>query len=277
MIVSAIQFETGGKEVVLDKGLSLIQKALRDKPDLIVLQELFNTIYFPQHEKKEYFGLAEKIPGITTQKVEELIRGRNTAVIAPIFEKDIYRYFCSAAVVDSDKGLVGTYRKIHIPTVEKVHEPFYFQGGDLGHTVFEVRGARIGIMLCYDRHFPESARLYGLREIDLLCVCSATPKSAAWPWFFEMQAHAFSNCYALACANRAGTEDGIDFLGSSFISSHKGEILARCGEDGDRIIMADIDLSEIRESKKKLAFYRDRRPDQYDGIATMGSYGEKSK
>jgi beta-ureidopropionase len=269
MIVSVIQFETGGKEVVLDKGLSLIEKALGDKPDLIVLQELFNTIYFPQYEKKEYFGLAEKIPGITTQKVEEIIRGRDAAVITPLFERVGNRYFCSAVVVDSDKGLVGTYRKIHIPTVETIHEPFYFQGGDLGHTVFDVGGVRVGIMLCYDRHFPESARIYGLHGVDLLCVCSATPKKAAWPWFFEMQAHAFSNCYALACANRAGTEDGIGFLGSSFISSHKGEILARCAEDGDRIITADIDISEIRESRKRLAFYRDRRPDQYDPLVTM--------
>ena len=266
MIVSVIQFETGGKEVVLEKGLSLIEQAIGEKPDLIVLQELFNTIYFPQYERKEYFGLAEEIPGLTTGRVEQIIRGKNTAVIVPIFEKAKDRYFCSSAVVDSDSGLVGRYRKLHIPTVPKLHEPYYFEKGDLGHVVFEVMGARIGIMLCYDRHFPESARLYGLHNADIICVCSATPKTAGGPWFFEMQAHAFSNCFALACANRAGTEDEIDFLGSSFIANHKGEIVARCGEDGDRIITADIDVSEIRESRCKLAFFRDRRPDQYNGI-----------
>lgn len=277
MIVSVVQFETGGKEVVLDKGLSLIRKALDDKPDLIVLQELFNTFYFPQYEKKQYFGLAEEIPGLTTKRVEELIRGRNTAVIAPLFEKDGGRYFCSAAVIDSDMGFIGKYRKLHIPTVPTIHEPYYFEKGDLGHVIFERRGARIGIMLCYDRHFPESARIYGLKRADIVCVASATPKAAGGPWFFEMQAHAFSNCFALLCANRAGTEDGIEFLGSSFIADHSGEIVARCGVEEEGIITADIDISKIRESKSKLAFFRDRRPDQYDRIVKMGSYGEKSK
>jgi predicted amidohydrolase len=263
MIVSVLQFATEGKEVVLDKGLRLIEKALEGKPDLIVLQELFNTVYFPQYEKKEYFGLAEQIPGITTEKVGGLIKGSGTAVVAPVFEKSKDRYFCSAAVVDPERGVVGTYRKLHIPTIPSIHEPYYFHRGDRGHTVFEVAGVSIAVMLCYDRHFPESARLYGLKEVDLLCVCSATPKKAAGPWFFEMQAHAFSNCYALACANRAGKEDGIEFFGSSFIANHKGEIVARCKESGDCIITADINIEEIRETRKKLAFYRDRRPGLY--------------
>jgi predicted amidohydrolase len=263
MIVSVIQFETKGKEVVLDRGLELIEKALKGKPDLIVLQELFNTLYFPQYENKEYFGLAEEIPGVTTERIAEKVKGSGTSVVAPIFEKSKDRYFCSAAVVDPERGVVGTYRKLHIPTIPNVNEPYYFHKGDRGHTVFEVAGVSIAVMLCYDRHFPESARLYGLKEVDLLCICSATPKSSAGPWYFEMQAHAFSNCFALACANRSGTEDGAEFLGSSFIADHKGGIVAKCRDAGDCIITTDINIEAIRETRKKLAFYRDRRPDLY--------------
>jgi len=269
MIVSVVQFETEQREVVTDKGLSLIRKALDEKPDLIVLQELFNTVYFPQYEKKQYFGLAEAIPGETTGRIEDIIQGRGTVVIAPLFEKDGGRYFCSAAVIDSDRGFIGKYRKLHIPTVQTIHEPYYFEKGDLGHVVFEAGGARIGIMLCYDRHFPESARIYGLKRADIVCVASATPKAAGGPWFFEMQSHAFSNCFTLLCANRSGTEGEIQFLGSSFIADHTGKIVARCGVEEEGIITADIDIAKIRESKSKLAFYKDRRPDLYGEIGSV--------
>jgi N-carbamoylputrescine amidase len=133
--------------------------------------------------------------------------------------------------------------------------------------VFKTRKANIGIMLCYDRHFPESARLYGQGLADILFVASATPKSAAGPWFFEQQAHAFSNCFALVCSNRSGTEDNIEFLGSSFMCDHKGKVVEAAEETGDRIISCEIDIGEIRKAKKELAFFHDRRPSLYGAIS----------
>ena len=266
MIVSAVQYSTEDVKDIREKALTLIKQAMKEKPDFILLQELFNTIYFPQYEDKRYFELAETIPGRTTLAIQKLIEGTDVTVVAPIFEKDGGSYYCAACVIDAKEGHLGTYRKLHIPTVPAIHETYYFQPGDLGHRVFETRSANIGIMLCYDRHFPVSARLYGKSLVDILFVASATPKSAAGPWFFEQQAHAFSNCFALVCSNRSGIEDKIQFLGSSFMCDHKGKMLETAEEKEDQIISCEIDIGVIRKAKKELVFYRDRRPDLYGAI-----------
>jgi N-carbamoylputrescine amidase len=122
-------------------------------------------------------------------------------------------------------------------------------------------------MLCYDRHFPESARLYGLKGADLLCVAAATPKSAEKIWLTEMQAHAFSNVLYLACSNRCGREDSIDFLGRSFICDYRGSPVVQAGVDKDEIITAEIDIEKAREARRESPFYRDRRPVLYGKIA----------
>lgn len=269
MIISVVQFKTSNTDKVKEKGLSLIEKALEDRPDLIILQELFTTIYFPQYEDDSYFKLAEEIPGDTTEKIQELIKGYDVIVVAPVFEKSGNRYYCSAQLIDSKDGYFGTYRKLHIPTVKNLHEDYFFEKGDLGHRTFVTRKGNMGIMLCYDRHFPESAKLYGLHDVDLLAVCAATPKGARNIFITEMQAHAFSNSYYLACSNRCGAEDRIEFLGTSFICDHKGNILFRASEDEDEIILSDINLEEARTSRRELSYYRDRRPELYTGIASI--------
>jgi N-carbamoylputrescine amidase len=267
MRISVIQFKIGDTNDIRGKGISLIRSALQDNPDLILLQELFNTIYFPQYEDPRYFHLAEEIPGETTDTVLQLIRGRETAVIAPLFEKAGESFYCSAALIEPKQGVSGVYRKLHLPSVKDLHENFFFKSGDNGHVVFHTPKAAVGVMLCYDRHFPESARLYGLKGADLLCVAAATPKSAEKIWLAEMQAHAFSNVLYLACSNRCGREDSIDFLGRSFICDYRGSPVAQAGAEKDEIITADIDIEKARATRRESPFYRDRRPDLYRQIA----------
>lgn len=266
MIVSVVQFSTKSVEDIGGRGVALVEKALKDKPWLIILQELFNTIYFPQYEDKRYFCHAEEIPGKTTDRIVKVLEGSGAVVVAPVFEKDGESYYCSAAIVDAKVGVVGAYRKLHIPSVPALHETYYFKPGNRGHMVFDTRAGKLAVMLCYDRHFPESARLYGLHGVDVVCVAAATPKSARDIWFAEMRAHAFSNGYTLACSNRSGTEEGIDFLGSSFVCDHRGEVLGRAGEDEDAVISVEIDVNTARKVRSQSPFYRDRRPSEYKDV-----------
>lgn len=267
MLVAAIQFKTGDAKDIRGKGLSLIEKALKKKPDFILFHELFNTIYFPQYRAEEYFELAEEIPGDTTEKISSLVKGTGTTVIASIFEREKKNHYISAAVIDPERGVIGTYRKLHIPTVTGIHETYYFKPGDKGHVLFITPKANISVMLCYDRHFPESARIYGLKGADIIFVSASTPKSARHIWYTEMQAHAFSNLYYLVCANRCGTEGGIDFLGRSFICDYRGKIMEEASEDNDEIIYAEINIDEARKARQESAFYRDRRPELYREVA----------
>ena len=263
MKVAVVQYSTEGCNDILGKAIGFIEESLKEKPDFILLPELFNTIYFPQYRDESYFDLATTIPGWVTDRILECIEGKNTTVIAPLFEKNSSNYHCSAAILDSEAGYVGTYRKLHIPSVENIHETYYFKPGDLGHRIFELKGIRFGCMLCYDRHFPESARIYGLGEVDVLFISAATPVGARDVWLTEMLAHAYSNGYYVVCSNRCGVEDRINFLGTSFIGSYNGKVLAKMGESDEGIIYRELDIDEMRTHRSKLAFYRDRRPDLY--------------
>jgi len=266
MIVSAIQFKTEGTRDIKEKAFGLIEDALKDNPDFIVLPELFETIYFPQYKDENYFKLAESIPGETTRKILDLIKGKDTIVIAPVFERSKDGYFCSCQIIDSKKGFLGNYRKLHIPSGRNIYETYYFKKGNLGHKTFTTRKANISIMLCYDRHFPESARIYGLKNTDILFVSAATPDHAKNIWSVELQAHAYLNGYWVVCSNRSGKEDKISFLGSSLVCNYRGEIDKKAGEASDEILKAYLNIEESRRARKELTFYNDRRPEIYQEI-----------
>jgi len=265
--ITVIQFSTEGVENIREKGLKLIEDSLKGNPDFIVLPELFTTKYFPQYRNDDSFKLAEEIPGPTTEGILNIIKGKKATVIASIYEKgEDGKYYCSAAVLNGEKGYLGKYRKLHIPTPQGIHEDYFFTPGNLGHVTFDTPKARIAVMLCYDRHFSESSRIYGLMDIDILFVCSATPVGAKKVWQAELCTHAYLNGYYVACANRSGKEDNIQFLGTSLLCNYKGELIVKADEDGDRIITAEIDINAAREYRKNLSFYRDRRPEIYSDI-----------
>ncbi len=268
--VALIQFSTEGLETsesIKEKGLNLIKKALEEEPDFIVLPEIFTTKYFPQYKNDSSFQLAEEIPGPTINEIYNLIKGSGTTVVASIYERDGDNYFCSAGIVNGNEGYIGKYRKLHIPTPPGIYEDYFFAKGNLGHVVFEVNGIKFAVMLCYDRHFPESARIYGLNDVDILFVCSATPVGARNVWQQELCTHSYMNGYFVACANRTGTEDKIQFLGSSLISSYKGELIIKAEENEEKIITAELNIDEARVYRRNLSFYRDRRPELYREIS----------
>ena len=266
--LAVIQFSTEGIDNIKDKAYSLIENAAKENPDFIVLPEIFTTKYFPQYEDDSFFKLAEPIPGPTTDEILKIIKGKPTTVVASIYEyeQNNNSYFCSAAILNGKNGYLGKYRKLHIPSAQGIHETYFFKPGDLGHLVFNTDKARIAVMLCYDRHFAESARIYGLKNIDILFICSATPISAKPVWQSELCSHAYMNGYYVACANRAGVEDNIKFLGNSLIFDYKGELINKAEEDEEKIIISEIDIEEARNYRKNLTFYKDRRPSLYKEI-----------
>ena len=269
--LSVIQFSTEGFDDIKDikeKAFGLIKNAVDKNSDFIVLPEIFTTKYFPQYKDDSSFGFAETIPGPSTDEILKIIKDKPTTVIASIYEidKDNNSYYCSAAILNGKKGYIGKYRKLHIPSAQGIHEVYFFKPGNLGHMVFEVSGIKIAVMLCYDRHFSESARIYGLKDVDILFVCSATPESARHIWQSELCTHAYMNGYYVACANKSGREDKIKFLGTSLICDFKGELINKAKEDEDIILTAEIDIDKARNHRKALSFYRDRRPGLYGDI-----------
>jgi len=267
--LALIQFSTEGVSNIKEKAYSLIEEAVKENPDFIVLPEIFTTRYFPQFKDDSSFELAETIPGPTTDEIFELIKGKAVTIIASIYEyeKESDSYFCSAAILNGDKGYLGKYRKLHIPSAPSIHEVYFFKPGDLGHVVFETEKAKFSVMLCYDRHFPESARIYGLKNVDILFVCSATPISAKPVWQSELCSHAYINGYYVACANRVGIEDNIKFLGNSLVCDYRGELKGTAGDNEEKIIVTDVDIDEARNYREKLTFYSDRRPSLYKDLA----------
>ena len=192
-------------------------------------------------------------------------------IIAPIYEREQAGVFYNtAAVIDADGALLGKYRKHHIPHTSGFWEKFFFKPGNLGYPVFQTRYARVGVYICYDRHFPEGGRILGLNGAQIVFNPSATTKNHAdHLWFLEQPASAVANGYFMGCVNRVGREKPWDlghFFGSSYFVDPRGQILVKGSDERDELIVADLDLDMIDEVHKTWHFFRDRRPDTYDPL-----------
>ena len=215
------------------------------------------------------FDKAEPIPGPITERMQELAAELGVAIVAPVFESvGNSVYYNSAAVIDADGGLLGVYRKNHIPLSTKFYEKLYFKPGNLGYPVFETGFGRIGILICHDRHYPEGARALGLNGAEILLVPSATPTASlsVRVWEKELAAHAIFNEYYVAGLNRVGTEGEYTYYGRSVAFDPAGEIIGQAGA-GEEVLIAECDLGAIVERRRAWQFYRDRRPDTY-GVLT---------
>jgi N-carbamoylputrescine amidase len=182
-------------------------------------------------------------------------------------------FYNTAVVIDADGAILGKYRKIHIPQVAGFWEKFFFKPGNLGYPVFETRYAKVGVYICYDRHFPEGARLLGLNGAEIVFNPSATVVGVSRHlWKIEQPAHAVANGYYMGCINRVGTERPWKlgkFYGTSYFVNPRGEIMIEGGEDKDEIIVADLDLNKIDEVRAAWQFYRDRRPETYKDLTKL--------
>ncbi len=261
------------KKAMIDKHVELIARAAGEGAQLVCLQELFYGPYFCAEQETRWYELTERVPeGPTVQLMCELAKKHKLVLVVPVYEEEMTGVFYNtAAVIDADGTYLGKYRKTHIPhCAPGFWEKFYFRPGNLGYPVFETRVGRVGVYICYDRHFPEGARCLGLAGAEIVLNPSATVAGLSeYLWKLEQPAHAVANQYFMGCINRPGWEEPWrigEFYGTSYWCNPRGQILAEGKRDEDDVVIADLDLDEIREVRNVWQFFRDRRPDAYGPI-----------
>ena len=259
------------KEAMLQKHLPLIDDAGKQGVQILCLQEIFTTPYFCPGQDEKWYASAEAVPGPTVDRMAEYAKKYNMVMIVPVYEREqAGLLYNTAAVIDADGTYLGKYRKNHIPHTSGFWEKFFFRPGNLGYPVFQTRYAKIGIYICYDRHFPEGARALGLGGAEIVYNPSATVAGLSqYLWQLEQPAHAVANGYFMGCSNRVGTEKPWDlgrFYGSSYFVDPRGQIITQASEDKDELIVAELDLDMIDEVRSTWQFYRDRRPESYDSL-----------
>ena len=266
------------KKAMVAKHLKLIEQAGRKHVQVLCLQELFYGPYFCAEQDARWYELTERVPrGPTIQLMMKLAKKHRMAMIVPVYEEEMTGlYFNTAAVIDADGRYLGKYRKHHIPHCHPgFWEKFYFTPGNLGYPVFETRYAKIGVYICYDRHFPEGARVLGLKGAEIVFNPSATVAGLSeYLWELEQPAHAVANGYFVAAINRVGHEKPWDigeFYGKSYFCNPRGRIIAQASRDKDELLVADLDLEMIRQVRSTWQFFRDRRPESYAELTELAS------
>ncbi len=260
------------KEAMIQKHIPLIEEAGEKGVKILSLQEIFFGPYFCAEQDIKWYKTAEPVPGPTTERLAEYAKKYQMVMVIPVYEKAMDGvYYNTAAVIDADGKYLGKMRKIHIPhTWPGFWEKFYFKPGNLGYPVFETAYAKIGIFICYDRHFPEGARILALKGAEILFNPSATTAGKSrYLWELEQPAQAVANGVFIGAINRVGTEKPWEFgrfYGSSYFVDPRGKIIAQGSEDKDEVIVADIDLDVIQEVRDGWQFFRDRRPEMYKEI-----------
>ncbi len=266
------------------KTLTLAERAAKQGAQIICTQELFASQYFCQSEDYENFKLAEAIPGPSTAAFQKLAKKHKVVIVASLFEKRTAGlYHNTAAIIDADGTLLGTYRKMHIPDDPLYYEKFYFTPGDLGFRTWQTRYGKIGVLICWDQWYPEGARLTALQGAQILFY----PTAIGWhpsekkvngikqhgAWEIIQRSHAVANGCYVAAVNRIGKEvlkgvggDGIEFWGQSFVAGTSGEIISKASVDQEEIMIVPVDLAQVDQTRTHWPFLRDRRIDAYGDI-----------
>ena len=263
---------TGVVEAMCDTNSSYARQAANEGAAVLCFQEIFTGPYFCTVQDPSFYDLAEPIPdGPTVTAMMKLAKETSMVIVVPIYERvDEGTFYNTAAVIDADGTLLGLYRKTHIPQVEGFWEKFYFRPGNLGYPIFDTAVGRIGVYICYDRHFPEGWRELGLKGAKIVFNPSATTRGhSKYLWQLEQPAAAVANQYFVGAINRVGSEDLVDtdYYGSSYFVDPRGQIVGETASDTtDEVVVRDLDMSEIEAARRHWAFYRDRRPDVYEGI-----------
>ena len=262
------------KAAMIEKHVGLIAEAAERGANVCCLQEIFYGPYFCAEQDPRWYRTAEQVPeGPTVRLMQELAKKHGMVMIVPVYEEAMTGvYYNTAAVIDETGEYLGKYRKHHIPHCQPgFWEKFYFTPGDNGYPVFETRYGRIGVYICYDRHFPEGARELGLNGAEIVFNPSATVAGLSeYLWKLEQPAHAVANQYFVGAINRVGTEAPWnigEFYGQSYFCDPRGQIMVEGSRDQDEVIIADLDLDLIQTVRDTWQFFRDRRPESYEGIA----------
>jgi beta-ureidopropionase len=266
---------TGDKESMIARHEELTCEAAANGTQIVGFQELFYGPYFGAVQDQKYYAYVEPIPGPTTERFRALAKDLGIVIILPIYEvANEGEYYNTAAVIDADGTVLGKYRKSHIPHLPSFWEKFYFRPGNLGYPVFHTAVGRVGVYICYDRHFPEGWRELGLNNAQIVFNPSATkPGLSNRLWELEQPAAAAANQYFVAANNRIGQEvgefgaDAPHFYGQSYFVDPRGNYVGEiASKDKEEILIRDIDLDEVTRARNDWQFYRDRRPDSYTSI-----------
>ncbi|MFG1624821.1 nitrilase-related carbon-nitrogen hydrolase [Kribbella sp. NPDC049227] len=263
---------TGDKESMIKAHEEYARQAAAAGVRVLCFQELFYGPYFCQLQDPKFYEYAESVPGPTTERFAALAKELGMVMVLPVYEQEqpgvLYN---TAAVIDADGKYLGKYRKNHIPQVKGFWEKFYFRPGNLGYPIFDTAVGRIGVYICYDRHFPEGWRALGLAGAKIVFNPSATSRGlSAYLWKLEQPASAVANEYFIGAINRVGIESDFgdnDFYGTSYFVDPEGKFVGDVGHDHDpELIVRDLDLSLLDTVRDRWQFYRDRRPDAYGDL-----------
>jgi beta-ureidopropionase len=263
------------RQRMIEAHLPLIETAGKARVQVLCLQEVFTQPYFCPSQDTKWYAAVERIPdGPTTKLMQELAKKLAMVIVAPIYEEEITGiYYNTAAVIDADGRYLGKYRKTHIPQVAGFYEKFFFKPGNSGYPVFQTAYCKLGVYICYDRHFPEGWRALALNGAEYIVNPSATVAGLSqYLWELEQPASAVANGCYIGAVNRVGTEAPWNigrFYGSAYVVNPRGELIAKASEDKDELLTADMDLDMVREVRNLWQFFRDRRPETYGGLTAI--------
>ncbi len=284
--VGVVQQAVAGndKQTNWQRSAEQVEALAKQGAQLVLLQELHSTLYFCQQENTEFFDLAEPIPGPATDYFADLARRLDIVLVTSLFEKrGSGLYHNTAVVFDRQQGMVGKYRKMHIPDDPGFYEKFYFTPGDLGFTPISTSVGKLGVLVCWDQWYPEAARLMAMAGADILFY----PTAIGWDktdsqeeqlrqhgaWETIQRSHAVANSIPVVVANRTGYEPspvagdpGIQFWGQSFVVGPQGEILDKASADKEQNLLVELDMERTESVKRIWPYFRDRRIDDYDDL-----------
>ncbi|HEY0795886.1 MAG TPA: carbon-nitrogen hydrolase [Acidisarcina sp.] len=298
--VGLVQMSCGPEPAAnLDKAADRVREAARSGANIVCLPELFGAQYFCQREDIALFDLAEPIPGPTTERLTAIAREEKVVVIASLFERRTAGiYHNTAAVLHADGSIAGLYRKMHIPDDPLYYEKFYFTPGDMGFRAFDTAVGKVGTLVCWDQWYPEAARITALHGANLIFY----PTAIGWhpaereefggaqydAWQTIQRAHAIANGVYVAAVNRVGHETGdvrgdsvdgpgLDFWGGSFLADPFGRVIAKASHDREEILIGEVDLRLLEDTRRNWPFLRDRRIDAYQPIVSRFIDGQEDQ
>ncbi|MBC9712621.1 acyltransferase [Streptomyces sp. TRM66268-LWL] len=274
-VIRAALFQTawtGDKESMIQVHEQAVRDAAAQGAQVLCFQELFYGPYFCQVQDKAFYEYAESIPeGAIVRRFQVLAKEHGIVLVLPMYEEEqpgvLYN---TAAVIDADGSYLGKYRKHHIPQVPGFWEKFYFRPGNAGWPVFDTKVGKIGVYICYDRHFPEGWRALGLAGAEIVFNPSATSRGlSSYLWQLEQPAAAVANEYFVGAINRVGVEElgDNDFYGTTYFVDPEAQFVGEVASDKEpELVVRDLDMGKLREIRDRWQFFRDRRPDAYAPI-----------
>ncbi|MEZ5670581.1 MAG: nitrilase-related carbon-nitrogen hydrolase [Alphaproteobacteria bacterium] len=263
------------RDKMIEAHIPLIEEAGRKGVQVLSFQEVFTQPYFCPSQDVKWYAACERIPdGPTTKLMQDYAKKFSMVIVVPIYEEEMTGvYYNTAAVIDADGSYLGKYRKTHIPQVSGFWEKFFFKPGNTGFPVFETAYVKLGVYICYDRHFPEGWRALALNGAEYIVNPSATVAGLSqYLWELEQPASAVANGCYIGAINRVGTEAPWNigtFYGSSYVVNPRGQIIGQASQDKDELVVVDMDMDMVREVRNLWQFFRDRRPETYEDLVEL--------